>query len=568
MNISPPAYSEQQLIYRILTHLDQSKNEVAILEFRQLVADIHAAIPEKQRTGKGITWVLQRAAMLLAQGCAEPNQLRQFAGQIEQQLQPGDRLIGIPILLMADYGLSDPQPAMDYFTTAANSPSWEGREFAQLAFRRLILPHRGLVFPFLADMAQSSQPNQRRFSSETLRPVVENHWLQKEPQASLAVLRYLFREPHPYPRTSVGNNLSDLSRRNPELIFEIVHKLISSGDPNSTWIATRACRNLVKLYPERVLDVLHLDEYHYKDRHVRRGMRSESIAKAILHTLSPESQFAGLEPLPGSYSNSTQILLARQANGEMIRFAVRCYTDFGNYDLGLKAQREFYTLKLLYEHGLPVPRPLLLDAEGTLLRRPGMVSAFVEGEMLEQLNDPQGMAAEMARVLARIHAVPCNQSSIPFLLDANAEALWFLRQGHEPPEVVRSFPHGEAVWRRLLELQPSVEEASPRLVHIDYWPGNLLWQDGKISAVVDFEEAALGDPDIDVAYCRMDLHLRGLPGAAAEFLRVYEETARRKVENLSFWELAACLRPMSAQAGWISESPTRENFIAWLHEIA
>ena len=97
-----------------------------------------------------------------------------------------------------------------------------------------------------------------------------NRWLHNEPQSSLDVLGLMFSEPHPYPRTSVGNNLSDLSRRNPELIFRVVGELVANDDKNSAWIAHRACRNLVKIDPVRVLDLLGLDQYHYKDRHFSR----------------------------------------------------------------------------------------------------------------------------------------------------------------------------------------------------------------------------------------------------------------------------------------------------------
>ena len=76
----------------------------------------------------------------------------------------------------------------------------------------------------------------------------------------------MFKEPHIYPRTSVGNNLSDLSKRHPEMILQIVADLISSADKNSSWIAYRACRNLVKENTGAVLDVLGIDEYKYKKK--------------------------------------------------------------------------------------------------------------------------------------------------------------------------------------------------------------------------------------------------------------------------------------------------------------
>ncbi len=43
------------------------------------------------------------------------------------------------------------------------------------------------------------------------------------------------------------------------------------------------------------------------------------------------------------------------------------------------------------------------------------------------------------------------------------------------------------------------------LLHGDLWPGNVLWQDGRLVAVVDWEDGAVGAPLIDVASARGDL---------------------------------------------------------------
>lgn len=65
-----------------------------------------------------------------------------------------------------------------------------------------------------------------------------------------------------------------------------------------------------------------------------------------------------------------------------------------------------------------------------------------------------------------------------------------------------------------------------------YWPGNILWREGQIAAVVVWEEAACGDPGIDVANGRMNLLLLGLDTAAETFVHVYEAEMGRRVENL------------------------------------
>jgi hypothetical protein len=60
--------------------------------------------------------------------------------------------------------------------------------------------------------------------------------------------------------------LSDLARHLPDLVFELVKELVASGDRNSYWIAYRACRNLVRKEPIRVMNLLRADEYRYKKR--------------------------------------------------------------------------------------------------------------------------------------------------------------------------------------------------------------------------------------------------------------------------------------------------------------
>ena len=82
--------------------------------------------------------------------------------------------------------------------------------------------------------------------------------------------------------------------------------------------------------------------------------------------------------------------------------------------------------------------------------------------------------------------------------------------------------------------------------------------------MVDWEEAAFGDPAIDVAYCRMDFFLRGLPQVAEDFLMAYETATGRSLANLGFWELAAAVRPMFSPQGWIDESPQIEYFAAFI----
>lgn len=258
--------SELQSARIILDLLEQGEDASALRELAILRDDLYAAIPAKQRIGRGITWVLQRISRLMWSECPADEQLHTLAARLATILRVDEQLVGVPIFLMAEYGIHHPAEVLDFFTRVGQSDNWQVREFAVAGVHKIIPSAPDVVLPWLRGLALSPNPLLRRLAAEGLRPVAENQWLQKQPERSLAILGLLFHESDSYPRTAVGNNLSDLARHNPELILNIVRDLVASRDPNSYWIAYRTCRNLVKNDPARVMDLLGVDEYHYKDR--------------------------------------------------------------------------------------------------------------------------------------------------------------------------------------------------------------------------------------------------------------------------------------------------------------
>ena len=115
-------------------------------------------------------------------------------------------------------------------------------------------------------MVKSKNPMQRRFACESLRPVADNGWFKKNPDFAFSIIENLYKEAEDYPRTSVGNSLSDWMRVDEKKTLKTVKELANNGNKNSYWIAYRACRNLVKKKPKLVLDMLKTDQYIYKDR--------------------------------------------------------------------------------------------------------------------------------------------------------------------------------------------------------------------------------------------------------------------------------------------------------------
>jgi aminoglycoside phosphotransferase (APT) family kinase protein len=287
---------------------------------------------------------------------------------------------------------------------------------------------------------------------------------------------------------------------------------------------------------------------------------SPESLQTLLDVVLPGSTFLAVHSLEGDFSNSTHLVDARTPDGALMRIVTRRYAVFGDYDRGEKARREFKTLQLLRSHGCPVPEPVYLDDDGTILGSPGIVIYYVPGKLILSEPYPPEWAEKRAKTLARIHLIPIDVSNTPFLLDANREALWFLKSDNSVPDYVTAHPKGMAAWKAMLEYLPKFIEVKPSLVHIDYWAGNMLWNNGMISAVVDWEEAAQGDSGIDVAYSRMDMFLSGMSEEADTFLKTYENEMNKPVPNLGFWELAAAVRAMWNPSGWVLESPIKERF--------
>lgn len=254
----------------VLEELEAGRVSNALQVLRGLVERCYADIPAQKRSSRGITWVVEQVGRQLFAASAEPAKIPEYARRIMGNLPDGDHVKGVPVFLMAEYGQEHADEVLDFFEHAGQDQDWVVRECAAGAFRKVIAANQDRLLPWLQRLAVSDSPNLRRFASETLRPVTANRWLNGRPDYSLGVLRLLFHESHPYPRTSVGNNLSDLSRRQPELVFSLVQELVATQDPDSYWIAYRACRNLVKQDPGRVMDLLRVDEYNYKDRNYYR----------------------------------------------------------------------------------------------------------------------------------------------------------------------------------------------------------------------------------------------------------------------------------------------------------
>ena len=262
---------ETKIQQDVIANVLQGKYASATKHVADVLKELYDSIPESKRTSFGRVYTVQLLSKYLFSRLVRTDAKVYEIGTTLFERSKDFQSKGIALGILSFHGIDDYEKVLPFFEASALSDDWNMREFAQMFFRKLIQKWPDEMKQYLLKLTESENPNIRRFVSETLRPVKENRWFYKNPNYSLSILRNLFRESSEYPRTSVGNNLSDLARHLADLVFEVVRELVASGDRNSYWIAYRACRNLVKKQPIRVMTLLRVDEYRYKKRVYRRS---------------------------------------------------------------------------------------------------------------------------------------------------------------------------------------------------------------------------------------------------------------------------------------------------------
>jgi aminoglycoside phosphotransferase (APT) family kinase protein len=212
-------------------------------------------------------------------------------------------------------------------------------------------------------------------------------------------------------------------------------------------------------------------------------------------------------------------------------------------------------LGALAETEIPVPRPLWFDASPELFGAEYSVVSWAPGSAVVPWS-PQGrtflahagsgpIGQEFPRVLADIHALDWRAVGLEFLgppapgagfAATRVQALEaYLRRVRTEPEPLLADGLG---WLRAH--LPETDRIS--LVHGDYRTGNMLFDRGRVTAVLDWEFAALGDPLYDLGWVccpsnRMGSDLVCMILPEGEFLDRYERRSGLGVDRdgLRFW---------------------------------
>src|SRR5205807_7125552 len=149
-----------------------------------------------------------------------------------------------------------------------------------------------------------------------------------------------------------------------------------------------------------------------------------------------------------------------------------------------------------HRQDLPVPAIVATCEDPVVDGRPFVLMEAIHGDRVEQAIDAGGnplqLASSAVEVLRRFQAVPCeitgigNEDPMPPLGEV---ARWTWLMDRAPSELTGQAPR---LAQMLIE-RPPVPRA-PVLVHGDYHFGNMLFDHGRVAAVVDWEIAQLGQP--------------------------------------------------------------------------
>lgn len=261
----------------------------------------------------------------------------------------------------------------------------------------------------------------------------------------------------------------------------------------------------------------------------------------LVQVLWPQGVVQAVRPLHGGVSAIMHAVTV-QANGRFHHIIVRQHSHKET------AVREYHLLAHLSTTKLPVPAPLLLDENGRYLGRPTLLLTHLPGTLPFTTEHPAAFARQLAEAMATIHQTTLPKN-VAQLLPAHAGIC---------AELERKRPYSlpfpiDQIEQRLAAHPTSAPLNTPTLLHGDLWPGNTLWQDGRLTAVIDWEDAMVGDPLIDFAQTRSELvWMMGWP-VMENFSRHYLALTHIDTTYLPYWDLCAVLRFIRFTNGSLAE---------------
>jgi aminoglycoside phosphotransferase (APT) family kinase protein len=216
------------------------------------------------------------------------------------------------------------------------------------------------------------------------------------------------------------------------------------------------------------------------------------------------------------------------------------------------AAREAEALELLADVDLPTPRLVAVDPDGSRAGAPAVLMTRLPGSVVWDPANVEEFLRALAQPLPVIHSVDIAAGIAlpdyrPYPLQMRRPPAWAAR--HE-------------VWERAFAVLDGEAPSDERLfVHRDYHPGNVLWEGGRVTGIVDWVNASIGSPWADVGHCRVNLASELGQDAADRFLQLFRAVSGRKDDYHPYWDISAAIGGLDEEAD-DRPSPADEQFLA------
>jgi aminoglycoside phosphotransferase (APT) family kinase protein len=192
--------------------------------------------------------------------------------------------------------------------------------------------------------------------------------------------------------------------------------------------------------------------------------------------------------------------------------------------------REASALEAIRGHGVAAPRLLAMDEDGAETGARCTLTSAIAGQPDLTPADMQSWLDQLATTQAAIHAVPVSSGT-------RSNGLPGDRLPTPSPDRY-GIRYRPLDWLPDRGLRDAAREAASGpldeekiLAHGDYQHFNVLWEDGRLTGVVDWPNAATGNRGSDVGHCRLNLAVLFDTRTASDYLEKYERAAGAKVDR-------------------------------------
>ncbi len=247
----------------------------------------------------------------------------------------------------------------------------------------------------------------------------------------------------------------------------------------------------------------------------------------VEQTLGSSARVVRCKRLTGGLTSIIHRLTVER-NGRREEYVLRWWKPDSEWQQWIARAVSLETAVLTKLEGSGIPAPRVIGSITDAARDgPAVLMTRLPGTVHLMPRDRERWLRQMAQMLARIHALALDGKPFESWLDRS--------QLSPPPDASRA-----DVWKQAIALVAE-ERPSARtcFLHRDYQHFNMLWSRERLTGVVDWSEACLGPPDIDVGHCRLNLTVLFSADVADRFRELYEAESGRRVD--AWWDVHALL---------------------------